>query len=319
MIMIGLNLRSANMEDIMHLTFLGTGAGAPSLQRNVTAIALTLSKRGDTWLFDCGEATQHQFMRSALKPSKLEKIFITHLHGDHIFGLPGLLTSRSMAGLLEPMTIYGPKGIKQFVETALSLSGSYTGFPLEIVEIEAGEVLDDGEFRVIAYPMNHVVECYGYRIEQHDKPGFLDAPRLKAEGVPRGPWYQDLKEGKRIRLEDGREIDGAEYLGPATKGKVIAIFGDTGPTDVALELAANVDVMVHETTLEAAMAEKSNGRGHSTTIQAAEVAKLAGAKRMIATHFSSRYLSSDRERLLAECQSVFAATELARDFAVFEI
>ncbi|RRW70129.1 ribonuclease Z [Pantoea dispersa] len=303
----------------MHLTFLGTGAGAPSLQRNVTAIALTLSKRGETWLFDCGEATQHQFMRSALKPGKLEKIFITHLHGDHIFGLPGLLTSRSMAGLTEPMTLYGPKGLRQFVETALSLSGSYTGYSLEIVEIEAGPVLDNGEFRVTAYALNHVVECYGYRIEQHDKPGFLDAPRLKAEGVPRGPWYQDLKQGKRITLEDGREINGADYLGPATKGKVLAIFGDTGPTEVALQLAANADVMVHETTLEAAMAEKANGRGHSTTVQAASVAQRAGAKRMIATHFSSRYLSQDRERLLAECQSVFPATELAHDFAIFEV
>lgn len=303
----------------MHLTFLGTGAGAPSLQRNVTAIALTLSKRGETWLFDCGEATQHQFMRSALKPGKLEKIFITHLHGDHIFGLPGLLTSRSMAGLTEPMTLYGPKGLRQFVDIALSLSGSYTGYPLEIVEIEAGPVLDNGEFRVTAYALNHVVECYGYRIEQHDKPGFLDAPRLKAEGVPRGPWYQDLKQGKRITLEDGREINGADYLGPATKGKVLAIFGDTGPTEVALQLAANADVMVHETTLEAAMAEKANGRGHSTTVQAASVAQRAGAKRMIATHFSSRYLSQDRERLLAECQSVFPATELAHDFAIFEV
>ncbi|MDO6407823.1 ribonuclease Z [Pantoea phytobeneficialis] len=303
----------------MQLTFLGTGAGAPSLQRNVTAIALTLSKRGDTWLFDCGEATQHQYMRSALKPSKLEKIFITHLHGDHIFGLPGLLTSRSMAGLKEPLTIYGPSGIRQFIETALNLSGSYTSFPLEIVEIAAGLVFDDGDFRVTAWPMNHIVECYGYRIEQHDTPGFLDAPRLKAEGVPRGPWYQQLKQGERVRLEDGREINGAEYLGPSTKGKVVAIFGDTGPTEVALQLAADADVMVHETTLEAALAEKANSRGHSTTIQTAEVAKQAGAKRLIATHFSSRYLSQDRERLLAECQSIFAATELAHDFAVFEI
>lgn len=304
---------------IMQLTFLGTGAGAPSLQRNVTAIALTLSKRGDSWLFDCGEATQHQFMRSSLKPGKLEKIFITHLHGDHIFGLPGLLTSRSMAGLLEPLTVYGPPGIKLFIDTALSLSSSCTIFPLEIVEIDAGEVLDNGEFRVMAYPMNHVVPCFGYRIEQYDKPGVLDAPRLKAEGVPRGPWYQDLKQGKCITLEDGREIDGAAYLGPAIKGKVLAIFGDTSPSEAALQLAAQADVMVHETTLEAAMAEKANGRGHSTTVQAAEVAKQAGAKRLIATHFSSRYLSGDRERLLAECRAVFAATELAYDFAVFEV
>ncbi|WP_017349847.1 ribonuclease Z [Pantoea sp. A4] len=302
----------------MQLTFLGTGAGAPSLQRNVTAIALTRNERGDSWMFDCGEATQHQFMRSALKPGRLQKIFITHLHGDHIFGLPGLLTSRSMASIPEPLTVYGPKGIRAFIETALTLSSSFVTFPFEIVEIEAGLIVDDGEFRVTAWPMNHVVECYGYRVEQYDKPGFLDAARLKAEGVPRGVWFQDLKAGKTVTLPDGRVINGADYLGPSTKGKVLALFGDTAPCEAALSMAAGADLMVHETTLEAAMEEKANGRGHSTTVQAARVAQQAGVKRLIATHFSSRYIAKDKERLLAECQAVFPATELAQDFAVFE-
>lgn len=301
----------------MQLTFLGTGGGVPSLQRNVTAIAFTHSLRGDTWLFDCGEATQIQVMRSRLRPGRMNKIFITHLHGDHIFGLPGLLTSRSMGGITEPLTVYGPKGIRQFIETALSLSGSYTDYPLEIIEIEAGPVFDDGEFRVSAWPLNHLVECFGYRIEQHDKPGFLDAARLKEEGVPRGPWFQQLKAGETVTLEDGRIIHGADYLGPTGRGKTLAIFGDTAPTEMALQLAENVDVMVHETTLEAAMHEKANGRGHSTTIQAAQLAKQAGAKRMIVTHFSSRYLAQDMPRLLEECRSVFPNTELARDLAVF--
>ncbi|AKC32452.1 ribonuclease Z [Candidatus Pantoea carbekii] len=303
----------------MRLTFLGTGAGAPSQQRNVTAIALTLSQRSDIWLFDCGEATQNQFIRTSLKISKLQKIFITHMHGDHIFGLPGLLTSRSMAGIEQPISIYGPKGIKLFLETALRLSCSCTNFPLDILEIEEGLILDNGEFSVTAWPMNHVIECYGYRIEQHDKPGSLDAIRLKAAGIKSGPVYQHLKKGKRIILEDGREIDGMDYLFAPTKGKVLVIFGDTGPTNIAQELAANADVMVHETTLETNLAEKANVRGHSTTVQAAWVAKQAGAKRMIATHFSSRYLLQDQPRLLAECQTVFTSTELARDFSVFEV
>ena len=303
----------------MQLTFLGTGGGAPSLQRNVTSIAFTYSPRGDTWLFDCGEGTQLQYMRSSLRPGRMNKIFITHLHGDHIFGLPGLLTSRSMGGITEPLTIYGPEGIRRFVETALSLSGSYTDYPLEIVEIEAGPVLDDGEFRVSAWPLVHPLTCFGYRIEQHDKPGFLDAARLKEEGVPRGPWYQQLKAGESVTLEDGRVINGADYLGPATRGKTLAIFGDTAPTPMALQLAANVDLMVHEATLEAALQEKANGRGHSTALQAAQVAKEAGAKRLIATHFSSRYLPRDMQRLLDECRSVFPDTELAQDLAVFTL
>ncbi|MXP67146.1 ribonuclease Z [Pantoea sp. Aalb] len=306
----------------MQLIFLGTGAGAPSLQRNATAIVLIVSKHGDTenyWLFDCGESTQNQFMRSSLKPGKLQKIFITHLHGDHIFGLPGLLTSRSMAKILKPITIYGPKGIRLFIETALRISGSFTTFPLEIIEIKTGLVFDDGEFRITAWPMNHVVECYGYRIEQHNKIGCLDAIRLKAEGIPCGPWYRQLKEGKCIQLEDGRKINGLEYLSPSIKGKILAIFGDTAPTSIAMQLAANADVIVHETTLEASLMKKANQRGHSTTVQAAEVAKQVGAVRMIGTHFSSRYLFQDQERLLAECRTVFKDTYLAFDFAVFKI
>ncbi|PLR36920.1 ribonuclease Z [Chimaeribacter coloradensis] len=305
----------------MHLTFLGTCAGTPSLQRNVTAIALTLcnSRSGGTWLFDCGEGTQHQFMRSPLKPGRLEKIFITHLHGDHIFGLPGLLTSRSMGGITEPLTVYGPKGIRAFIETSLTLSSSFVTFPLEIVEIAAGEVCDDGKNRVTAWPMNHVVECYGYRVQAHDKPGYLDGERLKADGVPRGPWFQQLKRGETVTLPDGRVVDGSAYLGPSTKGKSLAIFGDTAPTPVSDLLADGVDLMVHETTLEAAMAEKANGRGHSTTVQAATAARLAGAKRLIATHFSSRYSFAECEKLLAECRAIFPNTELARDFAVFEV
>ncbi len=165
----------------------------------------------------------------------------------------------------------------------------------------------------------HPLPCSGYRIEQHDKPGFLDAARLKAEGVPRGPWYQQLKAGETVTLEDGRVINGADYLGSATRGKTLAILGDTAPTPMALQLAADVDVMVHETTLEAALQEKTNSRGHSTTIQAAQVAKEVGAKRLIATHFSSRYLPRDMQRLLDECRSVFPDTDLAHDMTIFTL
>ena len=304
----------------MELLFLGTGAGTPSRQRNVTSIALNLQGvRSGSWLFDCGEGTQHQIMRSATKPGKLEKIFITHLHGDHIFGLPGLLTSRSMNGISEGITLYGPPGIKAFVETSLSLSGSWLTFPLEIVEIGAGEIFSDEHFRVTAYPLTHPIECYGFRIEELDKPGTLDAERLLADGIKPGRLFQQLKQGKTVTMEDGRVVDGRDYLGPAIKGLTLAIFGDTAPTPAAKELAAGADVVVHEATLEAAMEEKANGRGHSSTVQAATMAKEAQAKRLIITHLSSRYLREDTERLLAECREIFPATEMAHDFTVFPL
>lgn len=308
-------------DELMELIFLGTSAGVPTRTRNVTAILFNLQHptQSGLWLFDCGEGTQHQLLHTAFNPGKLDKIFISHLHGDHLFGLPGLLCSRSMSGIIQPLTIYGPQGIREFVETALWISGSWTDYPLEIVEIGAGEILDDGLRKVTAYPLEHPLECYGYRIEEHDKPGALNAQALKAAGVPPGPLFQELKAGKTITLEDGRQINGADYLAAPVPGKALAIFGDTGPCDAALDLAKGVDVMVHEATLDITMEAKANSRGHSSTRQAATLAREAGVGKLIITHVSSRYDDKGCQHLLRECRSIFPATELANDFTVFNV
>ncbi|XTZ39654.1 ribonuclease Z [Salmonella enterica] len=305
----------------MELIFLGTSAGVPTRTRNVTAMLLNLQHptRAGLWLFDCGEGTQHQMLRTLFHPGKLNKIFITHLHGDHLFGLPGLLCSRSMAGNVLPLEIYGPPGIREFVETTLRLSGSWTDYPLTIIEVTPGLVVDDGLRKVTAYPLMHPLECYGYRIEEHDKPGALDAAALVAEGVTPGPLFQKLKEGLTVRLEDGRIINGKDYLAPAEVGKKLAIFGDTSPCPAALELARDVDLIVHEATLETAMEEKANSRGHSSTRQAAQLAADAGAGRLVITHISSRYDEEGSQRLLAECRTIFAQTTLAEDFCVVRL
>lgn len=305
----------------MELTFLGTSAGVPTRTRNMTSIVLNLQQptAAEMWLFDCGEGTQHQFLDTPFHPGKLNKIFITHLHGDHLFGLPGLLCSRSMQGNSLPLTLYGPTGLKEFVETALRLSGSWTDYPLTIVEVGPGLVFDEGGYRVSAFALNHPVECYGYRIEEHARPGTLDAARLVADGVQPGPLFQRLKQGETVELEDGRLIDGSQYLGPATPGKKLAIFGDTAPCDAALDLARDVDLMVHETTLEQAMAEKANSRGHSSSQQAAALARDAGVRMFIATHVSSRYDAEGCQRLLTECRELFPRTLLAEDFMVYSL
>lgn len=304
----------------MELLFLGTGAGTPSRLRNVSSIALTLTDDGGAvWLFDCGEGTQHRILRTAISPGKIEKIFITHLHGDHIFGLPGLLTSRSMLGARGPLTLYGPAGIRNYVETSLATSASYLTYPLAIVEFEPGVIHRDDRFCVTALPLNHVVPSFGYRIEESDRPGALDAARLKAAGIVPGPLFQRLKAAERVQLDDGRIIDGRDFLGPSIKGRKVAIFGDTAPTKNAGPLANDVDLMVHEATLEASMAEQANQRGHSTTQQAAQAAKDAGAKRLIVTHLSPRYGKEDEARLLDECRDVFPNTDMAADLASFRV
>ncbi|SFD29602.1 ribonuclease Z [Pragia fontium] len=304
----------------MELIFLGTGAGTPTKERNVTSIAVNLlAERNSFWLFDCGEGTQHQILHTSIRLGRLEKIFITHLHGDHIFGLPGLLSSRSMSGSQEPLTVYGPQGIKEFIDTTLRLSGSYLTYPLKVEEIQPGEVFKDQQISVQALPLTHGVESFGYRIQEADKPGTLDAAKLIAAGIPPGPLFQRLKQGESVELENGQIIHGKEYLGPPQQGKSLAIFGDTAPTEYGIALAQGVDIMVHEATLEGAMAELANSRGHSTTCQTAELAKAAHAKKLIITHFSARYDQNESHRLLAECQQIFPATELAYDLAVFNV
>ncbi|MBC1486457.1 ribonuclease Z [Listeria seeligeri] len=304
----------------MELVFLGTGAGVPSRGRNVTSIALSmLNERNAIWLFDCGEATQHQILRSQIKLSKLEKIFITHMHGDHIFGLPGLLSSRSFQGGDSDLTIYGPVGIQAYVETSLKLSGTRLTYKIIFKELEPGLIFEDEMFTVTADELDHGMLSYGYRIVEKDKQGALDAARLKADGVEPGPIFQKLKNGKVVTLPDGREIDGKNYIGKPQKGKIISIFGDTRETASEYALAENADVLIHEATFEGDKGKMAAEYMHSTTIQAAELAKKAGVKKLILTHISSRYDREASKALLIEAKSVFENTEIAYDLAVFQI
>lgn len=303
----------------MQLTFLGTGAGIPTRERNVSAAVLTLPDRGESWLFDCGEGTQHQFNRSELKLSKIKKIFITHLHGDHVFGLPGLLTSRSMSGLNQLLTIYGPKGIKEYIETSLSLSASWVGFPLEIIELTTNLHIRTEKYQIYALPLNHVIPCFGFRIDYQGKAGALLTTVLQEDKIPPGPWLATLKRGFPVSLPDGRVLQPSRYLATCCDNKIITILGDTAPCENAKILAQNADLLVHETTLEKSLAEKANSRGHSSSQQAATIAKAAKVKRLIATHISSRYGHEQCRKLLAECQEIFPATELAHDFSSFTL
>ena len=165
-------------EKAVKVFFLGTGAGVPAKARNVTSIALKLlDERRAIWLFDCGEATQHQILHTTIKPRRIEKVFITHLHGDHIYGLPGLLSSRSHQGGKEKLTVYGPKGLKEYIDISLSVSQTYLQYPLEIIEIDEGVICSDDQFIVSAKKLDHGIPSYGYRIVEKDLPGTLMADK----------------------------------------------------------------------------------------------------------------------------------------------
>ncbi|KRM62396.1 ribonuclease Z [Paucilactobacillus vaccinostercus DSM 20634] len=305
----------------MQIEFLGTGAGSPSKQRNVTSIALKLlEERNAIWLFDVGEATQHQILRTTIRPRKIEKIFITHLHGDHIFGLPGLLSSRSFQGGNEPLTIYGPRGIEDFVKVSLRVSETKLSYPLKFVELtDGGVIFKDKTFTVSCEKLDHKIECFGYRIVEHDHPGELKVEKLKEMNIPSGPVYGQLKAGKTVTLEDGTILDGHDFIGMPQKGRIVAILGDTRKNGNSIKLAHNADVLVHESTFAKGEGRMARNYYHSTSAQAAQIAKTANVGRLLLTHISARYTGRAAYELAYQVRDVFSATRVVNDLDVIDV
>lgn len=305
----------------MELQFLGTGAGVPSKQRNVTSIALKLlDERNEVWLFDCGEGTQQQILETTIKPRKIEKIFITHLHGDHIFGLPGLISSRAFQGGETALEIYGPKGIKSFILTSLKVSDSHLKYPLNIIEIEeAGLLFEDDGFKVYCEELDHRIKCYGFRIEEPSFQGELKVDKLKELNIPAGPVYKRIKNGEVVELADGRVIDGKEFIGESREGRIVTILGDTRFHPNSIKLGKQADVIVHESTFSADEGRMAKNYFHSTSTQAATVAKEAGAKQLLLTHISARYLGKAVYELEKEARTIFPQTKIVKDFDIIDI
>lgn len=307
----------------MEIEFLGTGAGLPSRQRNVSSLALKLlDELNEIWLFDCGEATQHQIIKTHIKPRKISRIFITHLHGDHIFGLPGFLSSRSFQmAETEPLTIYGPKGIKSFIESSLKYSKTNLLYEIDIVELDdqGGLIKLNQDWKVHYLPLEHGIKCFGYRIEEPSIPGRLKIDDLKPFNIPNGPLLGMLKKGERITLASGQVINGEDFLEPARKGRVITILGDTRMTKNIQPLAQEADILVHEATHgknEESLAKKYY---HSTSYQAAKNAKNNQVKLLLMNHISARYVGKDCYILQQEAQEIFKNSYIVNDFDIFEI
>lgn len=302
----------------MELQFLGTGAGMPSKERNTSSLALKLlDERGTIWLFDCGEATQHQILHTTIKPRRIEKVFITHLHGDHIFGLPGFLSSRSFLGGNDPLTLYGPKGLKDWVQSSLEVTKTHLTYELKFVEVNEGIIFEDDQFIVYAKPLEHVIPCFGYRIEQKPLPGELFIEKARELGVPKGPLLGKLKNGEDVTLEDGTVVYSKEVTSPPKKGFVVTILGDTKYSMNSIELSRDADVLVHEATFDHLTENLAKDYGHSTNLDAANIAKEASAKYLILNHLSARFLSEDLHQILNETKRVFPNVYIARDFSLY--
>ena len=311
----------------MQVTFLGTSSGVPTRARNVSAVALRLAQRSELWLFDCGEGTQHQFLRSDLRLSQLRRIFITHMHGDHVFGLPGLLASLGLSGSSGGVDLYGPDPLESYLEGVLRTSSTRIGYPLDVHRVRnAAEadrlIFEDSDLTVRATPLHHRVPAYAYRVEEKPKPGRFDITKAREMEIPPGPVYAALKRGETVTLQDGRRIDGRTLCGPQRAGASIVYCTDTVFCEAAVSLARGADLLIHESTFSHSEADMAFQRQHSTSTMAAQTAAEAGVSQLVLTHLSPRYAPGNAvtaDDLLAEARAIFPNTILAKDFLRLDV
>ncbi len=306
----------------MQITFLGTSSGVPTRSRNVSSVALRLPQRAELWLFDCGEGTQHQILRSDLKMSQLSRIFITHMHGDHIFGLMGLLASCGLAGNVRRVDIYGPSELNEYLQACRRYSHTHFSYPVKVHAVRPGIVYEDDEFTVSCDILHHRVTAYGYRIEEKNRTGRFDVEKAKALEIPAGKLYGQLKRGETVTLKDGRTINGSDLCGPTEIGRKVVYCTDTVFCENAVDLAKDADVLIHEATFAHQDSQMAFDRLHSTSTMAAQTALTAGAHQLIMSHFSPRYAPGndiELKDLLNEGRAIFPNTQMAYDFMTYEV
>ena len=291
----------------LDVVFIGTAGSAPTARRSLPA---TLVRRGgDRLLFDCGEGTQRQLLRS-IGLVELEEVFITHFHADHWLGLPGMLKTFSLRGRERPLTVYGPPGLKRLFEAMRVVIGKNT-YPLTLVELEPGEQLERDGYLIAPFEVAHRVTAYGYAIVEHERPGRFDEAKARELGVAPGPDFGRLQRGEAVS-----DVDPSQVLGPARAGRKVVLSGDTAPTDVTKAFAHGADLLVHEATFVEEDAARARETAHSTALAAARLAAEAEVKMLALTHVSPRYAGS---QLRDEARSVFQNTIVPRDFDLVEI
>ena len=313
----------------VRLTFLGTSAGLPTTERNVTSLALARGDSRDWYMVDCGEATQHQLLRTRYSTSRLRMIFITHMHGDHIYGLPGLLASASMAGRTEPLTLCGPEGLEAYVKSSL-LGGDITELPYALSFMRndyADFSYQDHDFAVTAHELSHRVPSFAARFQEHPQEGKLDADKLAEYEVPRGPAWGLLQRGERVLLDDGRAVFPEQVKKPSVPGCIAVIGGDNDQPALLHQAMHKADVLVHEASFSCeVLARIGPAYMHSTPEQVGNAAETAGVLNVILTHFSGRYRKHPKpggagiDSLRQEARDVYnGRIEMAEDFACWEV
>ncbi|MDX1674485.1 MAG: ribonuclease Z [Longimicrobiales bacterium] len=299
---------------MIRVVFLGTAASRPTVGRNVSAVLMR--RLGETLLFDCGEGTQRQMMRYGTGFA-LHDIFFSHMHADHLLGLPGLLRTMGLQGREEPMRLYCARGERGIVDTAVHLGVERVPFPVEIRELEPGEAVERDGYDIVPFATRHGRHSLGYALVEHDRLGRFDPDRARELGVPEGPLWGRLHRGEAVEV-DGRTIDPDAVVGDARPGRRVVYTGDTRPQPGTIEHARDADLLIHEATFAEEEAVRARETEHSTAREAASVAKEAGARRLVLTHISPRY-GLDPTPLEQEARAVFPGTVVARDGMELEI
>jgi ribonuclease Z len=298
----------------LDLVFLGTSASMPSARR--APAAFLLRRGGERLLFDCAEGTQRQLQRSVVGLPDLEEIFLTHLHADHMLGLPGMLKTFALRGREQlGLTVYGPRGVRELFVRLKPFLGRLP-YPLEMVELEPGETLARGEYRIDTFRVEHGVSAVGYALVELERPGRFDVEAADALGLPAGPERGILQAGEPVTLADGRVITPDTVLGTPRPGRKIVLTGDTAPSPAVVQAAYRADLLVHEATFSDEEKERARETLHATATEAAEVARLAEVRLLALTHLSPRYVGRDLAR---EARLVFPETVVPRDFDSIEI
>jgi len=294
----------------MNIIFLGTGGSWPSVKRNVSALAV--KRASEIILFDCGEGTQRQFQKSKLSYMQISKIFITHFHGDHFLGLPGLIQTMQLNDREAPLHIYGPKGMNKLMEQLLSLGYFKPKYKIFSYEVDEKDTLEFDEYKIKILRVKHGVPALAYSLEEKLRPGKFNKPKALKLGIPEGPLFSKLQRGQTVTLKNGKKITPKMVLGPSRKGRKIVISGDTIPLSKMVEFAKDADVLIHEATFDTDMEDTSSEYGHTTASQAAEIAKKANVGELYLTHISPRY--NNGEKLEDEAKKIFKESILPKDF-----
>ena len=286
----------------LRVTFLGTSGAVPTVERAPSAVHV--NREGESLLFDCGEGTQRQMMRFDTG-FDISHVFVTHLHGDHVLGLPGLIQSMDFNGRDEPLAIHGPPGSRRGLQSLVHAVGNDPTFPVRIVENTADSVaLSTEEFEIRTFETEHRTTAVGYAIVEDDRKGRFDRQKAESElGIPPGPKYGRLHDGQPVE-HDGRTIQPEEVVGDPRPGRTVVYTGDTRPVPATERVAESADLLIHDSTFAHEAVDRARSTGHATAREAAELAARVDARRLALTHISSRY-AHDTDRLVDEAETVF--------------